>query len=319
MHVVVKLALAPLLIAQAVRTRRRALVLPEAAGPRRGRIEASPDAAGSEACAGGAGADERAAIGRPALRLLVAGDSSAAGVGVDHQDRAVVGHLARALHARLGVAVEWALHARSGVTTRGTHALLEAEPPSPVDVAIVVTGVNDVIDQVPVRRALRHRAALAQWLLGQRRARHVVFAPLPPMHRFPLLPEPLRRVMGADARRHDAALARWAAAQARVSRAAFEIDLRPETMAVDGFHPGEPLYRACAEALAAHVAGHVWPKLRAADQALDGASESGPDRAEDGMPSRSMGSVAGSTMDNEAGRPSSFGHTEVAAAARENA
>jgi hypothetical protein len=25
-------------------------------------------------------------------------------------------------------------------------------------------------------------------------------------------------------------------------------------MAIDGFHPGEPVYRACGEALAAHLA-----------------------------------------------------------------
>jgi hypothetical protein len=28
-------------------------------------------------------------------------------------------------------------------------------------------------------------------------------------------------------------------------------------MASDGFHPGEPVYRACGEALGLHVARHV--------------------------------------------------------------
>jgi hypothetical protein len=115
--------------------------------------------------------------------------------------------------------------------------------------------VNDVIDQVPTRRAVRERAALADWLLGTAGVRHVVFAPLPPMHRFPLLPEPLRRVMGGDARRHDAALARWAATRSDVSHAGFAVELDAAGMASDGFHPGEPVYRACGEALAAHVAG----------------------------------------------------------------
>ena len=96
--------------------------------------------------------------------------------------------------------------------------LLRAAPPAPADVAVVVTGVNDVVDQIPVRRALAQRAALADWLLGQGLARHVVFAPLPPMHQFPLLPQPLRCVVGADARRHDQALARWAATRSDVSR-----------------------------------------------------------------------------------------------------
>ena len=119
---------------------------------------------------------------------------------------------------------------------------------------LFITGVNDVTHQVTTRRAVRDRAALADWLLGAAGVRHVVFAPLPPVHRFPLLPEPLRRVMGGDARRHDAALARWAATRSDVSHAAFALDLDAAGMASDGFHPGEPVYRACGEALAAHVA-----------------------------------------------------------------
>jgi len=251
-HVALKLALSPLLVAQAVRTRRRALVLPEAAGERKGRL----------------GADRAVAPGRspaPAmLRLLVAGDSSAAGVGVDRQDRAFIGHLVRSLHARLGVPVDWTLHARTGLTTRGVHRLLEESAPGPADVAVIVSGVNDVIDQVPVRRALAHRAALAAWVLERGLARHVVFAPLPPIDRFPLLPPLLRRVLGADARRHDAAQAEWARHRVDVTHASFDVELSAATMAEDGFHPGEPVYRACGEAIAAHVERTVWPRLAAA-------------------------------------------------------
>jgi lysophospholipase L1-like esterase len=39
-----------------------------------------------------------------------------------------------------------------------------------------------------------------------------------------------------------------------VSHIHIAFDLRPEAMAEDGFHPGEPVYRACGEALAAHIA-----------------------------------------------------------------
>ena len=60
--------------------------------------------------------------------------------------------------------------------------------------------------------------------------------------------------MGSDARRHDAALARWAATRADVSHASFALELDAAGMASDGFHPGEPVYRACGEALALHVA-----------------------------------------------------------------
>ena len=228
-----KLALAPLLVAQAIATRRRAPVLPEAAGAREGVL----------------GDD-----GSPPLRVLVAGDSSAAGVGVAEQEQGVIGHFVRSLHRATGRPIAWALRARTGLTTRGVHELLVGAAPFDADIAVVVSGVNDVIDQVTTRRAVRDRAALADWLLGPGGVRHVVFAPLPPMHRFPLLPEPLRRIMGGDALRHGAALARWAATRGDVSHAAFVVELDAAVMASDGFHPGEPVYRACGEALAAHVA-----------------------------------------------------------------
>lgn len=228
----VKLVLAPVLVAQAVATRRHALALPEAGGPREGRI----------------------GRGRGALRLLIAGDSSAAGVGVAHQDQALAGHLTRALHRRLARPVRWSLQAHSGFTTRQVFAMLQEQSLPAADVAVVVTGVNDVIEQIPLRRVLAQRAALADWLLAERGVAHVVFAPLPPVERFPLLPSPLRGVMGADAHRHDEALAEWAATRSDVSHAVIEVELGPDSMAADGFHPGEPVYRACGEALAAHIA-----------------------------------------------------------------
>jgi hypothetical protein len=113
---------------------------------------------------------------------------------------------------------------------------------------------------------------LAEWLLAEGRARHVVFAPLPPMDRFPLLPQPLRWALGADARRHDAALARWTRSRTEVSHIGIALELGPDVMAPDGFHPGEPVYRICGEALAMHIADAVWPRLTASDPTVDAVS-----------------------------------------------
>lgn len=233
MDAALKATLMPLLIAQAVAARRRAPVLPEAAGPRRGSV--------------GDGAP---------LRVLIVGDSSGAGVGVATQDDALAGHLTRTLAARAARRIDWALHAKTGLTTALALKLLQDEPPAAADVAVAVLGVNDVVDQVPPPRAVAHRAALADWLRANAGVRHVVFAPLPPMHRFPLLPQPLRWVAGRDAARHDAAMARWAATRHDVSHVPIVLDLGRHNMAADGFHPGEPVYRACGEALAEHIARH---------------------------------------------------------------
>lgn len=240
MSLTAKLVLSPLLVAQALATRRRLPRLPEAEGPREGVV----------------------GTGSRMLRLLIGGDSSAAGVGVATQDQALAGHTARELARRVDAAVAWRLVARSGLTTAQCADLLaDAAEPWRADVAVFALGVNDVIEQVPARRAVAARQRLLNLLRERAGVRHVVFMPLPPVHRFPGLPQPLRWVMGADARRHDRALARWAARRDDASHVPIDLPLDPKVMASDGFHPGEPVYRVCALALAEHIATTVWPRL----------------------------------------------------------
>lgn len=236
MSLTLKLALSPLLVLQAVQARRRVPRLPEAAGPRSGAVGSGPP-----------------------LKLLVVGDSSAAGVGVARQSQALAGPLARHLAQAAGCRVQWRLVARSGVTTAQALALLLDEGPLQADLAVVVTGVNDVVGQVPSHRAVAAREALANTLRNRAGVRHVVFAPLPPVHQFPGLPPPLRWVAGADARRHDRALAAWAATRADVSHADWGLQLNRGVMASDGFHPGLPAYRQCATMLARHIAAVLGP------------------------------------------------------------
>jgi lysophospholipase L1-like esterase len=230
-----ELALTPLLVTQAVIARRRMPRLPEAAGERVGRA--------------GSG---------PSLRLLIVGDSSAAGVGVPEQRLALAGQLAPLLAELSGRTVHWTLLAQSGLTTQQTLARLIAENLEPrFDIALVVTGVNDVVDQIPSHRAVAAREALANRLRNGLGVAHVAFAPLPPVHQFAGLPQPLRFVAGSDATRHDRALARWAATRSDVSRVHIPLQLNRGVLAEDGFHPGEPVYRQTASAIARHMARHI--------------------------------------------------------------
>jgi lysophospholipase L1-like esterase len=238
MSLAIKLALGPLLLAQALQTRRSLPRLPEAEGPRQGSV----------------------GRGAPGLGLLIVGDSSAAGVGVATQDEALAGRLSRALAQRLGRRVRWQLCALAGVTSAQAIDLLHDARAA--DVAVVVTGVNDVVDQVSPARALAAREQLLQALQQRAGIRHTVMTPVPPMHRFAGLPQPLRWVAGRDAAVHEQALARWAAQRAAVSHLPFELPMDdPTLLARDGFHPGAPLYRLWGDALAEHIASAVWPRL----------------------------------------------------------
>ena len=82
-------------------------------------------------------------------------------MGVVTQRQALAAQLAARLAKAAGARVRWQLLARSGLTTAQTLQLLRSEPPDQADVAVVVTGVNDVVDQVPSHRAVAARAALA--------------------------------------------------------------------------------------------------------------------------------------------------------------
>lgn len=231
MSIAAKIALSPVLVWQAVRTRQRMPRLPEAAGDRQG------------------------TVGRgPALRLLVAGDSSAAGVGVDTQAEALAEPLARRLAEQLRRRVHWQLVARSGLSTEQTLALVR-ESCVRADVAVVVTGVNDVIEQLPSHKAVGHRAAMATWLRHHGGVRHVAFLPLPPVHAFRGLPQPLRWMAGQDARRHNQALRQWLARPPEgMSLVDVEMPMNRGMLASDGFHPGEKAYRFIANSIAEHLA-----------------------------------------------------------------
>jgi lysophospholipase L1-like esterase len=237
------LPLAPVLIWQGRRVRRDTPKLPEACGPREG-ID------------GAYKSDQSGEPGKPdkSLRLLILGDSSAAGVGASHQSEALSGQLRACLMSTLAVPLHWRVVARTGIATVEALALLdEAMPDQPeaFDIALVALGVNDVT-------ALR---GVSQWLAdvdrvcARLRERHlvkrVIWSGLPPMHRFPALPQPLRTVMGLHARALDRALAAHFSRDGSASgRRHIAMPLMPEgAVASDGFHPGPLAYARWAQTL----------------------------------------------------------------------
>jgi lysophospholipase L1-like esterase len=232
LDVATRIAFGPLLMAQARRLRRAALELPEPRGPRRGTV----------------------GQGATALRLLVAGDSSAAGVGARTQRDALARPLAENLARRLGGAVRWQLIAQSGLTSEGVLQKLKQERPHPADVAVIIVGVNDITKEVPLAFALRQRQQLADWLHIHAGVKEVVFPALPELELFPALPKPLAWYAGQAARRNNRAQQRWAAPLQGVSHLAMDGLAHPSLFCEDGFHPAPALYARVADRLADHIA-----------------------------------------------------------------
>jgi lysophospholipase L1-like esterase len=224
----VRLALAPVLLAQGLAVRARVRVLPEPPGPRSG-----------------------VAGDGPPLRLLIAGDSSAAGVGCTHQVQALSGQLVAHLSATRRVT--WRLEAASGATTAGALTRLAALPPEPFDAAVIALGVNDVTRMVRLDRWTAQAAALHDLLQTRFGVRCTVWSGVPPMQRFPALPAPLRHVLGALAARNDAALANLARRRPGLVHLPLDLPLTADLMAEDGFHPGPKATPLWAAGIAAHL------------------------------------------------------------------
>lgn len=224
-HLLATVALGPVLLLQGRRVRQRTPRLPEAAGPRTGQV--------------GAG---------PLLRLLILGDSAAAGVGCDHQDEALCGHLVRQLAT--DHTVHWQLEARTGRTTADTLAHLRTLAPQPADAVLVSLGVNDVTAGLHTATWLAQQADLVAQLRARCGSPQIWLTAVPPMGHFPALPQPLRGYLGAQARRFNTALARWARTQPDVAVLDPALPLDLALMASDGFHPGPAAHRAWALAAA---------------------------------------------------------------------
>ncbi len=225
----------PVVAAQGLRLRRTAPRLAAAAGESCGRV-------GS---------------GR-ALRVLAIGDSIVAGVGAATLDRALVGCTARALAGTMDAAVEWEARGRSGATA--AEVLSELVPlidPRPADAIVVSVGVNDVTALSTIRAWRANLLALVAALQRHSPAAVIVVAGLPPLRSFPLIPEPLRRLIGLRGDSLDAASRDALRERAGVFHVSVVFNLREGSFCADGFHPSEASYAEFGEAMAAFIATHL--------------------------------------------------------------
>lgn len=220
--------LAPVLVGQGRRVRRRIPVLPEAAGPRSGSV----------------------GVGAP-LRLTVLGESTAAGVGVEHIEDGLAVQVARGLAERAGRRVDWLLSARTGATVEHARRDLLPRALAPADLAVVVLGVNDTL-RLTGRGAWRRGVAALVVALrtAQGDGGRVVLTAVPDIGAFPALPQPLRTILGWHARALDREVRALAATDPLLQYVPLPSMVRAvEPFSPDGFHPSATSYRLWAEDL----------------------------------------------------------------------
>ena len=190
----------------------------------------------------------------PLLRLLIAGDSAAAGVGAASQDEALSGRLVGYLRPHF--TVDWRLLAVNGLDSPGLVKLLQEAPAERFDVVVLSIGVNDVTGLRSPSHWMQWQDQLTNVIQSRFKPQLLIHSAIPPMHRFAALPQPLRWFMG-----------RWALdmnrrLEARLSRKTGRVQHWPfreaanEGLAADGFHPGPVGYDLWAQGLSKVIPVH---------------------------------------------------------------
>ena len=229
----IRVALGPVLLWQGKAVRKKTPRLPEAAGPRKGIRGKGP------VC----------------IRLLILGDSAAAGVGVDHLENSLTGRLLDCFGPEYKIS--WELMARSGMTTAGMVEELNTGPVKLFDLAVTSLGVNDVKAGVRPEDWLVRQKELIELLREKYGIRLTVVSAVPPMDKFPALPWPLGWYLGRQALKMNDLISGWIPRGQGIQFLSFDLPLDPALMADDGFHPGPAIHTIWANQAAGLMLPHV--------------------------------------------------------------
>lgn len=238
-------ALAPILIVQGGRVLATTPRLEEAGGPTQGEV---------------------AGKGAP-IAVLVIGESTAVGVGVDHLDDAVVGELTRLMAAHTGRPIQWRVIGRNGARLQWAPTRELPDVVGEYDCTVVLLGVNDTLGLTSRNMWRIEMSALLHRV--QQRTRSgglVVLGGVPRLDTFPAFPHPMRFVMGQHAQALDEVLRELSdtgalrrepgdAERAHVPTPPME---NATDLAADGFHPSAQGYRRWAQHM---FAGAIGPWL----------------------------------------------------------
>ncbi len=257
------IALAPIYFAQAYKLKRWSPSLPEPEGERHGTIRLNPIYPPHEHSEQH---KERLGdnTGLAPLSIMMVGDSSAAGVGVKQQKEALLGQLIDKLQSSPSIihsfsAIEWYIHATTGHTSfdilRRLYVL--PAPSRPTDVAIVMAGVNDITANTSSETWQRHLGLIIELLQRKFKAKHIIFASLPPMAHMPAIPRPLSSFLGSRADKCNQELA--AVCENYDGVTTFGVDFSilqlsaKQLFSKDGFHPNSIAYEHWAKLLSKFI------------------------------------------------------------------
>lgn len=188
------------------------------------------------------------------LTLLILGDSAAAGVGVVHQNDALLGAVVSALQHQYQV--HWRLEAQSGDTTSQVIQKTQKMVNQKYDVVVTSVGVNDVTRLMSARTWIKQQQQFYQLIQAKFQPELIIATGVPPMHLFPALPNPLSWLFGQYAKQMNLQLEKMVSKQKDMQWIEYDIQKYQSMnleMAKDGFHPSKEIYQIWGKEVAVRI------------------------------------------------------------------
>ena len=195
--------------------------------------------------------------GGDAVKLLVLGESTVAGLGARTHELALGGQFAKGLNERLGKTVSWTVVGRNGVTARRTiDELLPLVPKQKFDYILLGIGGNDVMKLSSPKKWRRDMLELIG-LVREANPDAVIFISNCPMIiHSPILPQPIKGILWSLSKMHNANILEFTAGMERLYYYPQPVDVKFDGFWADGIHPSEQGYRDWAAAMLKHFDKH---------------------------------------------------------------
>lgn len=213
---------APFLFLQGQYVRRKVGRLPDASGETSGR----------------SGSNESV------VKLLIIGESTAAGVGARTHETGLAGQFAKVLSAKVGKAVHWQVIGRSGITVKETiRDLVPKIPDEKFDYILIALCGNEVL-KLRSPRSFRRNMTKLLGILREKNPNAMFFMTNAPAIRLsPVLPQPIKFLLGHLSALHNSNAIEFTAEMKNVFYFHQPTEV-PEGFFSDGIHPSEKGYAA---------------------------------------------------------------------------
>ena len=174
------------------------------------------------------------------IKVLGVGDSIIAGVGTSNVSKSWLGQTCYYLSEQLNAQIQWTRIAESGANLAKINLnTIDQLKEGRFDFIIISVGVNDVTGLSGLRKWAGQLHEMLRYLKSHSPDSIIVLSGVPPMHVFPLLPQPLRYLLGLRAKSFDEVIRQVIKSYYKVIHLPIEIDPDPKNFSDDGFHPSE--------------------------------------------------------------------------------